>query len=104
MGLGTDDLILYPPTLEHYSVMLLIPVTLWWRDVGERRGQAALATGLTVATFLLLAVKMAFAAMLLAWCVLWLLSWRSAAAVADEQESLIRAGQPGHAAAGRREL
>jgi hypothetical protein len=96
-------MIIYPPTLAHYSVALLIPVMLWWRDLAARRGQVALAGTLVLTTFLLVALKLSFAAMLLAWCALSILGLLYIAPRNDERASLLRSAQPGHAAAGRGE-
>jgi hypothetical protein len=60
-------LVVYPATLTHYSFHLLIPMMLWWFELGQRRGHAAWATTLIAAVFLLDALKISFAAMLLAW-------------------------------------
>jgi hypothetical protein len=62
--------VLYPPTLSHYSVVLLLPVMLWWRDLGERRDLAIMTSLLIGAVYALDGFKMSFAAMLLAWTVL----------------------------------
>jgi hypothetical protein len=54
-------------------------------------------------TFLLVALKLSFAAMLLAWCALSIFGLLYIAPRMDERASLLRSAQPGHAAAGRGE-
>ncbi len=64
----TLSLLLFPKTLSHYSVLLIVPMLLLWSRRHSSFGGAIHAGGLIVAVFALCAADHAFVANLLSWC------------------------------------
>lgn len=64
----TLSLLLFPKTLSHYSVLLIVPMLLFWSRRDLLPGGAVLGCGLVTTVFALCAADHAFVANLLSWC------------------------------------
>ena len=63
-------LLLFPKTLTHYAVLLVVPVMLTWSQRDEMPGGAIAVVGFATLTYVLVGAKLVFWAMLLNWLVL----------------------------------
>ena len=64
----TLSLLLFPKTLSHYSVLLIVPMLMFWSRRNSLPGGAFQAGGLITTVFALCAADHAFVANLISWC------------------------------------
>lgn len=89
----TLSLLLFPKTLSHYSVLLIVPIVLLWsRRNAVPGGPAGVVTYIT-AVFALCAADVAFVANLLSWMVVSTTAWQTKPSAVSVTQQLHRPNQ-----------